>query len=51
MSRELVSIDTKMDLEFNADLMKLGEIDRGKLKKMFEEFEFVSFLTLLEKDN
>ena len=44
MSRELVSIDTEMDLEFNSDLMKPGKIDRAKLKKMFEEFEFVSFL-------
>jgi len=44
MSRELVSIDTEMDLEFNSDLMKLGKIDSVKLKKMFEEFEFVSFL-------
>jgi len=44
MSRELVSIDTEMDLEFNSDLMKLDKIDSAKLKKMFEEFEFVSFL-------
>ncbi|MCL0045637.1 DNA polymerase I [Nitrospinaceae bacterium] len=44
MSRELVSIDTEMDLDFNSDLMKLGKIDSAKLKKMFEEFEFVSFL-------
>ena len=44
MSRELVSIDTEMDLEFNSGLMKLGKIDSAKLKKMFEEFEFVSFL-------
>jgi len=44
MSRELVSIDTEMDLEFNSDLMILGKIDNAKLKKMFEEFEFVSFL-------
>ena len=44
MSRELVCIDTAMDLEFNADLMKLGKVDSAKLKKMFEEFEFVSFL-------
>ena len=44
MSRELVSIDTEMDLEFNSDLMKLGKVDSAKLKKMFEEFEFVSFL-------
>ena len=44
MSRELVSIDTEMDLEFNSDLMILGKIDSAKLKKMFEEFEFVSFL-------
>ena len=44
MSRELVCIDTAMDLEFNSDLMKLGKIDSAKLKKMFEEFEFVSFL-------
>jgi len=44
MSRELVSIDTEMDLEFNSDLMMLGKVDNVKLKKMFEEFEFVSFL-------
>jgi len=44
MSRELVSIDTEMDLEFNSDLMKPGKIDSAKLKKMFEEFEFASFL-------
>ena len=44
MSRELVTIDTKMDLEFNSDLMKLGKVDKTKLKKLFEEFEFVSFL-------
>ena len=44
MSRELVSIDTGMDLEFNLDLMKPGKIDSSKLKKMFEKFEFVSFL-------
>ena len=44
MSRELVSIDTEMDLEFNSDLMILDKIDSVKLKKMFEEFEFVSFL-------
>lgn len=44
MSRELVSIDTEMDLKFNSDLMILGKIDSAKLKKMFEEFEFVSFL-------
>ena len=44
MSRELVSIDTEMDLEFNSDLMKPSKIDSAKLKKMFEEFEFVSFL-------
>jgi len=44
ISRELVSIDTEMDLEFNSDLMILGKIDSVKLKKMFEEFEFVSFL-------
>ena len=44
MSRELVSIDTEMDLEFNSDLMKLGKMNSAKLKKMFEEFEFVSFL-------
>ena len=44
MSRELVTIDTKMDLEFNLDLMKLGKLDKTKLKKLFEEFEFVSFL-------
>ena len=44
MSRELVCIDTEMDLEFNSDLMKLGKVDSAKLKKMFEEFEFVSFL-------
>ena len=44
MSRELVSIDTEMDLEFNLDLMKPGKVDSSKLKKMFEKFEFVSFL-------
>jgi len=44
MSRELVCIDTAMDLEFNSDLMKLDKVDSAKLKKMFEEFEFVSFL-------
>jgi DNA polymerase-1 len=44
MSRALVCIDTAMDLEFNSDLMKLGKVDSAKLKKMFEEFEFVSFL-------
>ncbi|SVB02050.1 uncharacterized protein METZ01_LOCUS154904, partial [marine metagenome] len=44
MSRELVSIDTEMDLEFNSDLMKPGKVDSSKLKQMFEKFEFVSFL-------
>ena len=44
MSRELVSIDTGMDLEFNSDLMKPGKVDSSSLKKMFEKFEFVSFL-------
>jgi len=44
MSRELVSIDTGMDLEFNSDLMKPGKVDSSTLKKMFEKFEFVSFL-------
>jgi len=44
MSRQLVSIDTEMDLKFNSALMKPGKIDNDKLKKMFQEFEFVSFL-------
>ncbi|MBT6602094.1 MAG: DNA polymerase I [Nitrospina sp.] len=44
MSRQLVSIETEMDLEFNSALMKPGKIDNDKLKKMFQEFEFVSFL-------
>ena len=44
MSRELVSIDTGMDLEFNSDQMKPGKVDSSTLKKMFEKFEFVSFL-------
>jgi len=48
MSRELVCIDTAMNLEFNSDLMKLGKVDSAKLKKMFEEFEFVSFLEGME---
>jgi len=31
-------------LKFNSALMKPGKIDNDKLKKMFQEFEFVSFL-------
>lgn len=48
MSRELVTIDTHMDLEFNLDDLKPREIDNGKLREMFEEFEFASFLAGME---
>ena len=50
MSRELVAINTTMDLEFNPDLMKLGKVNNTKLKKMFQEFEFVSFLGGMEDE-
>lgn len=44
MSLELVTIDTNMDLELNLDLIKPGKINKSKLKNMFQDFEFVSFL-------
>ena len=50
MSLELVTIDTEMNLDFDLNLMKLGKTDNGKLKKMFEEFEFVSFLDSSDGD-
>ena len=50
MSRELVTINTHMDLEFNLDIIKPGKIDNNKLEKMFKEFEFVSFLDGMNKD-
>ena len=48
MSRELVTINVEMELELNLDLMKPNKIDSANLKKMFEEFEFTSFLEGME---
>lgn len=44
MSHKLVTISSDMDLEFNLDYIKPGDIDNAGLKKFFEEFEFTSFL-------
>jgi len=49
MSRKLVTINIDMNLEMNLDLIKPGKIDKSKLRKMFEEFEFVSFLDGMDK--
>ncbi|MBV51991.1 MAG: DNA polymerase I [Nitrospinae bacterium] len=48
MSRELVTINTNMDIEFKLDDMKLRKFDNAQLRKMFEEFEFTSFIDGLE---
>jgi len=50
MSRELVTINTNMDLAFNLDFIKPGIVNNSKLKNMFEEFEFVSFLNGIDDD-
>ena len=50
MSRDLVTINTNMDIEFKIDSLKLGKVDNSKIKKMFEEFEFVSLLSGMESD-
>jgi DNA polymerase-1 len=50
MSRDLVTINTNMKLEFKLDAIKLGKADNSKIKKMFEEFEFVSLLSGMESD-
>jgi DNA polymerase-1 len=44
MSRELVTINTHMDIEFDLEAMKPRGIDNINLRKMFEEFEFASFI-------
>lgn len=44
MSRELATININMNLEFNLDFIKPGKVNKNELKKMFEKFEFVSFL-------
>ncbi|MDP7148811.1 MAG: DNA polymerase I [Nitrospinaceae bacterium] len=48
MSRELVTININMDIEFKLDDMKLRKFDNAQLRKMFEEFEFTSFIDGLE---
>ena len=48
MSRALVTININMDIEFKLDDMKLRKFDNGQLRKMFEEFEFASFIDGLE---
>jgi len=48
MSRALVTININMDIEFKLDDMKLRKFDNGQLRKMFEEFEFTSFIDGLE---
>ncbi|HJO58341.1 MAG TPA: 5'-3' exonuclease H3TH domain-containing protein, partial [Nitrospinaceae bacterium] len=48
MSRKLVTININMDIEFKLDDMKLRKFDNAQLRKMFEEFEFTSFIDGLE---
>ncbi|KMP11090.1 DNA polymerase I [Candidatus Nitromaritima sp. SCGC AAA799-C22] len=48
LSKKLVTIDRDMDLECDFEDMKAGETDKAALRKMFEEFEFKSFLAEME---
>ena len=42
MSRELVRIDTDLDVEFDPDAFILGEPDREAAARLFEELEFTA---------
>ncbi|MFH1857271.1 MAG: DNA polymerase I [Candidatus Omnitrophota bacterium] len=44
LSRELATIDTAVDVEFNIEELKLKEPDSQKLTQLFKELEFRSFL-------
>lgn len=50
MSRKLVTIDINMDLGLNLNFIKPRKINKGQLRKIFEEFEFVSFLEGLDSE-
>jgi len=49
LSRQLVTIDTSMELEFKLDDLKLKSSDKVQLKKLFSEFEVSSLLGELEE--
>mgnify|MGYP006420944345 FL=1 len=48
LSRQLVTINTSMELEFKLEDLKLKSPDYTELKKLFSEFEFSSLLGELE---
>jgi DNA polymerase I len=48
LSRQLVTINTSMELEFKLEDLKLKSPDNTELKKLFSEFEFSSLLGELE---
>ena len=48
LSRQLVTINTSMELEFNLEDLKLKPSNNTELKKLFSEFEFSSLLGELE---
>jgi DNA polymerase I len=48
LSRQLVTIDTSMDLDFNLADFELKSSNNAELKKLFSEFEFSSMLGELE---
>jgi DNA polymerase I len=51
LSRQLVTIDTSMDLEFELESFELKPSNNAELKKLFSEFEFSSMLGDLEDDS
>ena len=51
LSRQLVTINTSMELEFNLEDLKLKPSNNTELKKLFSEFEFSSLLGELEDNS
>lgn len=51
LSRQLVTIDTSMELEAELEDLKCKPPDNTELKKLFSEFEFSSLLGELETDS
>ena len=51
LSRELVTINTSMELDCELEEMKLKPSNNSELKKLFSEFEFSSLLSELEDDS
>ncbi|NIQ03991.1 MAG: DNA polymerase I, partial [Nitrospinaceae bacterium] len=50
LSRELVTIDTGMDLDVSLENLQMKEVNKAELRKLYEEFEFKSLLSQIGEE-